>query len=269
MLMVRVLCGFLAMMTSVPAGNANEIHLHAAGSLRGALGEISKIFETADGGRRIVAKYGPSGLLKNAIQNGEKAEVFASANMEHPAALAQGKRSGPVVLFARNELCALTRPGLSVSPAALLDLMLDPKIKLGTSTPKADPSGDYAFAVFARAEKVQNGARETLERKALQLTGGPNSPTPPAGVNVYGKLLAEGAADIFLTYCTNAKAAKDGFADLAVVPLPEALTVGADYGLTVINGASNEAYRFAMFLLSPQGQGVLAAHGFAAPTLPR
>jgi molybdate transport system substrate-binding protein len=66
--------------------------------------------------------------------------VFASANMEHPQALSAAKKSGPVHLFARNRLCALVKPGLNVDSANLLERMLDPAIKLATSTPKADPS---------------------------------------------------------------------------------------------------------------------------------
>ena len=47
-------------------------------------------------------------------------------------------------------------------------------MKLGTSTPKADPSGDYAFEVFRKAEAIKPGAQAALEKKALQLTGGPS-----------------------------------------------------------------------------------------------
>ena len=65
------------------------------------------------------------------------------------------------------------KPGLPVTPDNLLERMLDPQVKLGTSTPKADPSGDYAFAVFAKADRLSPGAEEALSRKALQLTGGP------------------------------------------------------------------------------------------------
>jgi len=41
------------------------------------------------------------------------------------------------------------------------------------------------------------------------------------------------------------------------------------YGLTVLNGSSPQAYEFAMFILSIDGQRVLAKHGFAAPALPQ
>ena len=51
--------------------------------------------------------------------------------------------------------------------------------------------------------------------------------------------------------------------------VPRALAVGADYGLTVVDGASPAAYRFAMFILSVEGQRILAGYGFGAPNLPQ
>jgi ABC-type molybdate transport system substrate-binding protein len=95
--------------------------------------------------------------------------------MEHPHALAQAGKSGPVVLFARNRLCALVRPGLAVDPANLLDRMLDPAIKLGTSTPKSDPSGDYAWEVFGKADRIKPGAGAACTARARSLR---NAKTP-------------------------------------------------------------------------------------------
>ncbi|WP_283813437.1 molybdate ABC transporter substrate-binding protein [Bradyrhizobium sp. AUGA SZCCT0177] len=253
----------LALM-SAPAIAEDLVLLHAAGSLRGALSDVAASFEAATG-TKVKAKFGASGLLKDEIAGGAKAEVFASANMEHPRALALAKRSGPVVLFARNKLCALVRPGLAIEPATLLDRMLDAEIKLGTSTPRADPSGDYAWEVFRKADKIKPGAYALLDKKALQLTGGPTSPPAPPDRTIYGNLLAQGAADIFLTYCTGALAAQKENPQQQIVGLPDALAVGADYGLTVINDASAPAYKFALFILSTEGQQLLAKHGFAAP----
>lgn len=254
--------------TTGPAMADDTVLLHAAGSLRGALTEVARGFEAAGLGK-VQMKFGPSGLLKNEIAAGGAAEVFASANMEHPQALASEKRSGPVVLFARNRLCALVRPGLEVTSASLLARMLDPQVKLGTSTPKADPSGDYAWEVFRRADKISPGAYAALEKKALQLTGGPSSAPAPQGRSIYGELIAQDAADIFLTYCTNAQAAQQENPAQRIVQLPEELSVGADYGLTVVNGASPSAYKLALFILSSEGQRTLAKHGFAAPALPQ
>src|SRR5499426_924022 len=251
---------------AVPSLASEPVLLHAAGSLRSALIEVAASFEAASG-VKVEAKFGPSGTLKDEIAGGARAEVFASANMEHPQALATAKKSGPVVLFARNRLCALVRPGLAVETATLLDRMLDPNVKLGTSTPRADPSVDYAWEVFRKADKLRPGAFATLERKALKLVGGPDAPPAPPGRTVYGMLIADGKADIFLTYCTNAAETKREIAGAQIVALPEELAVGADYGLTVIAQAPPDAYRFALYILSTDGQRVLSKHGFAAPTL--
>lgn len=259
--------GLVASLLVGPAGASEPVRLYAAGSLREALTEIARLFEAREG-VRVEARFGASGLLRDEIAAGARAEVFASANMEHPASLAGAGRSGPVVPFARNRMCALARPGLDVDEGTLVDRMLDPAATLGTSTPGADPSGDYAWAVFGRIDAVRRGAGDLLQRKALQLTGGPASPPPPAGRSAYGALIAEGRADLFLTYCTNAQVAAREVPGARVVDLPGAIAVAADYGLTVLEGARPEASRLALFVLSPEGQEVLARLGFAAPTLP-
>jgi len=251
-----------------PDAEAETVRLYAAGSLRGTLGEVIAAY-AATSGDTVQPKFGASGLLKDEIAGGAKAEVFTSANMGHPQALARENRAGPVVLFARNRLCALARPGLAVDPTTLLDRMLDPEVKLGTSTPRADPSGDYAWEVFRKAEAVRPSAYARLDAKTLQLVGGPSSQPPPEGRTIYSVLIERGAADIFLAYCTDARAALKESPGQQVITLPDALAVGADYGLTVITGAPPSAYRCALFILSPQGQQILEKHGFNAPNLPQ
>jgi molybdate transport system substrate-binding protein len=137
---------------------ADTVQLYAAGSLRGALTDAAKAFE-AKAGNKVAAKFGPSGALKNEIAGGANVQLFASANMEHPQALHDAGKSGPVVRFARNRMCALANPLLKVDGENLLARMLDPLVKLGISTPKADPSGDYAIEIFRKAGAIKRGAR--------------------------------------------------------------------------------------------------------------
>lgn len=255
-----------ALMAS-PASAQEPVRLYAAGSLRAVLDEAAKAF-TEESGIKVAGTYGASGLLRERIGKGEHAELFASANMEHPQMLAKAGKAGPVVLFARNRLCALTRPDLTAAPDTLLTTMLDPAIKLGTSTPRADPSGDYAWEVFAKADKLRPGSSAELEKKALKLTGGPHSPAPPPNRSLYAALVERGDADLFLTYCTNAVQARREVPALKIVALPPDLAVGADYGLTVLNTARPEAARLAFYLLSPAGQAIFVQHGFAAVALP-
>jgi molybdate transport system substrate-binding protein len=249
-------------------GGDGALTVFAAGSLRGPITQAARAFEQAHPGTRITLTFGASGLLRDRIAGGEEADVFASANMAHPQSLSASGAWGPTRTFARNALCALARPGLAVTHDTLVKAMLDPSIKLGTSTPKADPSGDYAFELFERVERTgaaPAGSAKVLADRALQLTGGPSSPAPPAGRNVYGMLVASGQADVFLTYCTNAAVAIDEEPGLQRVDVPAPINVSAEYGIAVRSGASSQAQAFADDLVKGAGQGALRKAGFQAP----
>ena len=77
---------------TMQARATDPVALYAAGSLRAALTEIAAAFE-AQTGIKVQAKFGPSGTLKDEIAGGARADVFASANMEHPQALASAARA--------------------------------------------------------------------------------------------------------------------------------------------------------------------------------
>lgn len=268
MLGVMVLSGCATQQAATPAQPAaavgDPVQVYAAGSLRDALIEIARDHE-ARTGQKVVLTFAASGLLRERIEQGAPAQVFASADTKHPQRLAnQGQWQAPVV-FTRNTLCALAQGTVAVTSDTLLGTMLQPQVRLGISTPKADPAGDYAWALFQKAEALQPGATARLEAKALQLTGGANSAQAPAGRNTYAWVMEQNRADVFLTYCTNAVAARAEVPSLQVVAVPEALQVGAAYGLTVRAGAPAQAQAFAQAVLQPPAQAVLRRLGFAAP----
>jgi len=241
--------------------SAETLVLYAAGSLKRALGDVSKAYESASGDT-VETAFGPSGLMRKRIEGGETAHVFASANMKHPQALEKQGKSGKVVQFARNKLCAIAQKDVKISSGTLLDVILDEKTRLGTSTPKADPSGDYAWQLFGKAEKIRPGAEAALDKKAMKLTGGKDTAKAPKGRNQYGWVMGENKADVFLTYCTNAVLARKEVPELQIVQVPENLSVGANYGLTVLRGAPEKAQDLADFILSPDGQKILGGYGF-------
>ncbi|BDD87472.1 molybdate ABC transporter substrate-binding protein [Desulfofustis limnaeus] len=248
-------------MLSTAHAQSETIRLYAAGSLKAALGEVARAFEQATG-NTVESEFGPSGLLRERIEKGEAVHVFASANMAHPLTLVEKGFGQPVALFARNNLCALAQAEVQVGPETLLGVMLDEQIRLGTSTPKADPSGDYAWELFAKADAVKAGSTAVLTGKALQLTGGPDSAKAPEGRNQYAWVMEEKKADLFLTYCTNGVLARKEVPALQLVQIPPSLSVGADYGLLVLRDAPVEAWRLALFILGPDGQRILAEYGF-------
>jgi len=243
------------------------VRLYAAGSLRAVVTDLAQSFRAA-GGAEIAPTFAASGLLRERIEKGEALDVFASADIGNAQKLADAGRSSPPIVFARNELCALAGPGVAVTTDTLLERMLDPAIKLGTSTPRSDPSGDYTLQLFEKAEMLRPGTFAALDSKALKLTGGQESPPPPTERSVYGLLLAERKADIVLTYCTNAIVAAREVSGARVVPVPAPLAVGASYALVVLNDAHPAARSFALYVMSIPGQAVLAKHGFTPVATP-
>jgi ABC-type molybdate transport system substrate-binding protein len=249
------------------AADATPLKVYAAGSLRDAMTAVAQLHE-AQTGERVSLTFGASGLLRERIEKGEAAQVFASADTQHPTTLANANTGWQApTRFTRNRLCAILNPAANTPPATpdkLLSLLLNPALKLGTSTPRSDPAGDYAWALFRRAEAVQPGAYARLDAKALKLTGSPTAAPPPAGRGAYSWLMDTGQADVFLTYCTNAAVVVRDVPRMVVLAVPPALEVGADYGVTARVGDAGAA-RFVQSMMSAPGQATFARFGFGAP----
>jgi molybdate transport system substrate-binding protein len=254
-----VLLSLLIAMASA-ARAAEPLRIYAAGSLTAAFTEMLHAF---GGPSDAIAApvFGPSGVLRERIEHGEPADLLASADMDQPRVLSHEKGDRPVVMFTRNRLCALGRASLGLTPENMLEKLLDPAVRLATSTPHADPAGDYTWAVFARAEAVHPGAQRVLEAKALQLFGGPNTPPLVPGRGAAQGIFLADRADVMLGYCSSAEPVARELPDLTIVALPPALTVGPAYGLIVLSDAPLAA-RFALFVLSEQGQRILLRNGF-------
>jgi molybdate transport system substrate-binding protein len=196
----------MSLILLAPPALADTLRVMGAGSLASAFTDLLRHFPA--GPDTIAApEFGPSGLMREKIEAGADVDLFASADMAQARRLAAGHPERFVINFTRNRLCAIARGAAGLTSANMLDRLLDPAIRLATSTPGADPGGDYAWAIFARAEAVRAGARAALEAKALQLYGG-GAKTPPL---VPGKGAVEGIfladrADVALAYCSGAAA---------------------------------------------------------------
>ncbi|CAN2536470.1 hypothetical+protein [Methylocapsa aurea] len=262
----------LAPCSADEAPGGAPIHIHAAGSLGGALRAIAARYQQ-ETGETITMVFGPSGLLREAIEKGNEADLFLSADRQHPQRLVAEGKAAPPVVFIRNSLCATARADHPLTKAQLLDYMLDPATKIGTSTPKADPGGDYAMALFAKAETVRRGAEQILREKARALVGGAPPEPPPAqtnpGVPQSGsaptkKFLLDGSVDLFIGYCSRRDIHPDP--ELVSVPVPEALAIRADYALALLRDKSPErqaaAARFALYLMTPSAQAIFADYNF-------
>jgi len=249
----------LASANAAETSSEPPVKVFAAGSLTGALTAVIGLYKEKTG-VEVQAEFGPAGLLRERIEGGERPDIFASANMAHPQALAdKGLATVPVVM-ARNRICARALPSFGLTTANVLDRMLDPKtVGIGTSTPKADPGGDYAWMVFARAEQARPGAGKVIESKARQLVGGNHNPPVPAGKDAMTYFFEQHRIDMSLGYCSSRQTTPDPV--FTTVELPPELAVKADYGMSVL-GHREAALRFALFVMSPEAQRLIGLYGF-------
>jgi molybdate transport system substrate-binding protein len=89
-------------------------------------------------------------LLRERIEGGAACSVFASANRQHPQALRQAGRAGNAIVCPQP--ADADRPSRRRDEADWLALLTNPQLRLATSTPGCDPSGDYTWQLFERIE---------------------------------------------------------------------------------------------------------------------
>ncbi len=250
-----------AMIGTATVAEAAPIRIFAAGSLSDAMTALTAASGVApDAFDKPV--FGPAGLLGDRLRKrGEAADIFVSADLAAPLRVAAARSGALVVPFVRNRMCVAAKPSVGLTASNMLDKMLAPDLRLATSTPGNDPGGDYAVAVFGRADALRPGAGKVLTDKALHLVGGPNTMVPIDGRSPAATIFLGDHADLFLYYCSSAGSLLKDVPDLTNLPVPEILEVHPVYGMTVLSDDPAVA-RFALFVLSQAGQDILARFGF-------
>lgn len=258
-LLALATCAF----ADAPTKPAEPLRVLAAGSLKGAFTEIIAQWQTLHPEQPVTLVPGPAGWLRERIEQGEAFDLYASAALTHAEAVHREGWSGPAVLFARNTLCAQVKADTPVNSDSIVEYLLRPATRLATSTPKSDPGGDYTWTFFQQLDKQHPGAYAALTGKAQQLHGGAPDPAKPR-VSI-STLIADGKLDASIGYCSGAK--KSNSTTLKSIALPAPAPI-ADYGLAVSRKAGTAAAEFALFVLSPTGQHILADFGFISISQP-
>lgn len=239
----------------------SPLHLLAAGSLKSALVPLLARFQ-ARTGLVVNAGFGPAGLLRERIENGEQCDIFASANTCHPQALLASGMAHAVQTFALNRLNLTVRRMPKTESADWLSLLTDASLRLGTSTPGCDPSGDYSEQLFARVERDYPGVGQAIAARAIPLVGGRDSLTVPPGEIAAAWLLRNNLAELFVGYAHYAQALPVAN-DLRIIDIPADYNPRCEYQLARLS-QTEAAVRLAAFILSAEGQGFLRQAGFMA-----
>jgi molybdate transport system substrate-binding protein len=260
------LLGLLAFTAASRAAQPESVQIFAAGSLRGVVTDLAAEAGPALG-IEVQASFGGSGAMRERIEKGESADLLLSADLGSPRKLeSEGRTTVPVIAFARNRMCIVSRRSAGVTAANLIDRMLSAAVRLKTSTPIADPSGDYAWSIFSKIEAIRPGAQAILERKAQSSMNLVAKPAP-ATQSAAAALFASNAIDMSITYCSGSAALEKEVPDLTSLVIPPRLDPHPVYGVAVLS-AKPQALRLALFLLSEKGQAIIAKEGLVPLTAP-
>lgn len=234
---------------------SGEVVVFAAASLTDAFKEIGAAFSTTHPGTTVTFNFGASSQLRAQLEQGARADVFASADQAQMERAQQaGLLAEPPRVFARNRLVIAVPRDNPGGVQALRDLAR-PGLRLVTAAPEV-PIGVYT--------------QQLLDRAAQDPAYGPDFPAR-VGANIVSRepnvrqvvaKVALGEADAAIVYQT------DITPDLAdkvrPVALPEALTIIATYPIALLRQAPNPtaAAAFIAFVLGPDGQTILQRWGF-------
>jgi len=241
-----------------PARAAGEIvEIYSAGSLRGIVADLAR--EASAFNVEIKATFGGSGSLRERIEKGEKPDLFMSADVGSPQKLeSQGRTVVPAIAFARNRMCIVSRKSAGVTASNLIDRMLAADVRVKTSTPVVDPSGDYAWAIFDRIDTLRPGAGAKLKEKAQGLMN--VSADPTAGQSATAALFLGKKIDMSITYCSAWPALEKEVPELTSLVVPLQLDPHPVDGVAVLSDRP-QAMRIALLLLSLKGQAIVAQEG--------
>ncbi len=225
------------------AGSDSTLIVLGASSLTEAVTKYGESFEGAD----VKPSFAGSDELAAQIQQGAKADVFASADTEYPQELfEEGSVEKPQV-FARNELVIAVPEGSDIK--SLADLA-KPGVKLVIGDPSV-PVGSYTRTVLGRLPVTQS---EAIMSNVV------SEETEVA--SIVAKLEA-GAADAGFVYVTDEKAAEG----LEPVELEAKLQPRVEYGVAVVKSSGDKpaAEEFVAGLIEGEGQEDLREAGFLPP----
>jgi molybdate transport system substrate-binding protein len=240
---------------------SREITVYAAASLSDAFRELAPLFEREPHGARVRYNFAGSQQLAVQLEQGARADVFASADQRWMDYLAERElTSGTASIFARNRLVAIVPRANPGRITALADLAR-PGLKLVVAA-DAVPAGRYTREVI-RGLSERPGAPQGYGERVLA-----NVVSREENVKSVLAKVQLGEADAGFVYRSDVTGAVAP--SLTVLDIPDDANVVARYPIAVVAGArdSTAARAFVSFVLGTRAQQVLARHGLvpAQPT---
>jgi molybdate transport system substrate-binding protein len=238
------------------AAGSITLNVFAAASLTAAFTDIAEAFEAQYPPVSVVLNFAGSQELAQQINSGAPADVFASANARQMKMVIDGGSliSGSQQAFVQNRLVVIVP---SDNPAGLKTFydLSRPGLKLILAS-KDVPVGTYSLQILEKASQDSaygNTFRENVNRNVVSYEN---------NVKAVLAKIALGEGDAGIVYSSDVTG--DNASQVVKIDIPDPMNVIAKYPIAVLKDSrqADLAAAFEAYVLSPDGQEVLAKFGF-------
>ncbi len=240
-----------------PAGAASpptSVTVFAAASLTEAFTVLGQVLEQRSPGVRMTFNFAGSQQLALQIEQGARADVFASADQRWMGYLQQrGLIAGTPREFVRNRLVVII-PRANPGKIAQLQDLARPGVKLVIET-DAVPAGRYTREALAHLNQAP-GFGPDYARRVLR-----NVVSEEDNVKAVVAKVQLGEADAGAVYRSDVTAVVS--TKVAVIDIPDPYNVIASYPIAVVKGVgATGGQQFVALVLSELGQQILQGYNF-------
>jgi molybdate transport system substrate-binding protein len=234
--------------TTSAAGDAQELTVSAASSLKGAFTEIGAAFDQANNAKTTF-NFDASGTLQKQIEAGAPVDVFASAAPKQINNLLEKSLvdEASIKNFASNEIVLVVPADSTLAVTSFEDLTKPAVEKVTYGDPAAAPHG-------VAAEEILNklGLFEQVKPKVIYA----------ANVSQALEYVAKGEVDVGIIFATEAKAGGDKVKIVATSDPTWHSQIIYPIAIVSASEAKTLGQAFVDFVISSEGQSILQNYGF-------
>lgn len=245
--------------TSAPV-EPQTLTVLAAASLTESFTELGELFESENEGVTVALSFAGSQALAEQLGQGAEADVFASANEKYMTSAIESERVNEedAETFAHNRLVVIYPKENPGEIAELKDLA-----KSGLKLDLADqsvPVGNYTVNFIDKAAEDEDFGAEFKDSLLANVVSYEDN---VKAVVTKVSLVEADAGIVYVTDITDDAAEK-----VDTIEIPDELNTIATYPIAPLKDSKNPelAQTFVDFVLSPEGQAVLAKYRFVTVT---
>lgn len=239
-----------ALALAAPPAFGADLVVSAAASLTNAFKSLAESYERAHPDTKVVLNFGASDVLMQQIVKGAPADVFASADQE-----AMNKAEAEKVVnhatrhdFAANQVVLIVPADSKLGIAALQDLTRPEVKRVAYGNPASVPVGRYTKGALEAA-----GLWDAVSAKGV----------PAQNVRQSLDYVARGEVEAGFVFATDAAIMPDKVK--VAVRVPSRTPVTYPIAVTSQTKQAAPAASFVNYVISPEGQAILARYGFQKP----